>query len=1068
MTDQQGKMASQDYMLLSLLGITSSAPALPFDYLTVRDRLQLPLVSKTVRRHLSDIEYHRCKDGLIYNVPYPGFPGLLESSSDNENIQGLFPHQLASLRLMHRLETRESHYGALRGGLLADAPGLGKTITMLGLIVSTAGQRPQTPKEFWNPVELEEGWQTLTQNAGARYDIMKVLQPFRKSRVVPKDLYRRLEEQVLPPFPINRFPTLLDFERFVRRFLKTVATRTEFELFRQHLVHLKAGLLKSHRIVLMSEAGRRMNWERSLIVTSATLLVVPDALLEHWFQQIHQHINLILFADERESGSSDHAKGSFINNQLGRGVVYIDGVGDIADGTLPLGDVNLNAVSMLQPVDLSKYLMVVTAFSRCEREYQRESLRHTGKRKEIDGHVGKASAAASSQSSSLLLMRWLRIVVDEGHELGAYEGGSDLTRFIHQLAAERRWVLSGTPTTGDEDDTQFSAKALDQLQRLLLFLRHPVYGSMPDLCNAMPRIAYNSNGDQRRDKGTDQKKWAKDLWETEVKYPFLNKQKKGRHELLNVLKNTMVLHRKEDIRLPKPIFRQIEVDVPLPVDVQDNLRKNPKSATVLLSQYLRSDNFQTLVDKAQAEYIINAIESAKQELERRGGPWKAEARAPMRILSEEEMNESSETVIQKDRRPIKAVVYSTSKFNLRDVTEALYSKLSPENIAEAYDEREFNSNGELSRFRHNHRDFRCCPICGHHSDCTGKAFTGQRREKSLQCKNILLEVTSREDPSIRFLIEPERIVCAVPVWHGGNVTELRLNGLTQEEYRSSRKSWRVGDILKVDIRDQDHPLLRKRQSMETWQQYGVTRCIELAQVEDYEGRDWFFGPLPERDRDRVVVEENEYSNMNHMEVTLTKWQPCSRFHDTSRWYSGPTLAQVPVESRQEDAFVLSLDSGLAHGLDLSFVTHIFLLEPLEDAALLEQITSRAHRLGATGPVVVETVNPYYKLNEATVKVFKEFKEDNFVDLSEYKESKGNDVKTGKKVVKSSNLKDSSLTTAVCQHCYRSFDSIALAEKHEETQCPRNPANVDVVDPWHLSSVYREIRPPQPPRLNHSL
>jgi len=148
MTDQQGKMASQDYMLLSLLGITSSAPALPFDYLTVRDRLQLPLVSKTVRRHLSDIEYHRCKDGLIYNVPYPGFPGLLESSSDNENIQGLFPHQLASLRLMHRLETRESHYGALRGGLLADAPGLGKTITMLGLIVSTAGQRPQTPKEF--------------------------------------------------------------------------------------------------------------------------------------------------------------------------------------------------------------------------------------------------------------------------------------------------------------------------------------------------------------------------------------------------------------------------------------------------------------------------------------------------------------------------------------------------------------------------------------------------------------------------------------------------------------------------------------------------------------------------------------------------------------------------------------------------------------------------------------------------------------------------------------------------------------------------------------------------------
>ena len=40
------------------------------------------------------------------------------------------------------------------------------------------------------------------------------------------------------------------------------------------------------------------------------------------------------------------------------------------------------------------------------------------------------------------------------------------------------------------------------------------------------------------------------------------------------------------------------------------------------------------------------------------------------------------------------------------------------------------------------------------------------------------------------------------------------------------------------------------------------------------------------------------------------------------------------------------------GLDLSFATHIFLLDQLRDPALENQIISRAHRMGAKGPVDV--------------------------------------------------------------------------------------------------------------------
>ena len=43
----------------------------------------------------------------------------------------------------------------------------------------------------------------------------------------------------------------------------------------------------------------------------------------------------------------------------------------------------------------------------------------------------------------------------------------------------------------------------------------------------------------------------------------------------------------------------------------------------------------------------------------------------------------------------------------------------------------------------------------------------------------------------------------------------------------------------------------------------------------------------------------------------------------------------------------------SHGLDLSFITHIFLLDEIWDAALKEQVIARAYRMGTRRSVVVE-------------------------------------------------------------------------------------------------------------------
>ena len=40
-------------------------------------------------------------------------------------------------------------------------------------------------------------------------------------------------------------------------------------------------------------------------------------------------------------------------------------------------------------------------------------------------------------------------------------------------------------------------------------------------------------------------------------------------------------------------------------------------------------------------------------------------------------------------------------------------------------------------------------------------------------------------------------------------------------------------------------------------------------------------------------------------------------------------------------------------------SHLFILTPIQDAALERQVVSRAHRMGATGPVLVETIHLWY-------------------------------------------------------------------------------------------------------------
>ena len=92
------------------------------------------------------------------------------------------------------------------------------------------------------------------------------------------------------------------------------------------------------------------------------------------------------------------------------------------------------------------------------------------------------------------------------------------------------------------------------MQRLLFFLRHPKYGALPPEASSR-RPVYSEQPDDKEEAETKRNKKAKSVWVKQVKKPFLARKEQGREELISLLKSIMVMHRKEDINLPKPTIR---------------------------------------------------------------------------------------------------------------------------------------------------------------------------------------------------------------------------------------------------------------------------------------------------------------------------------------------------------------------------------------------------------------------------------------------------------------------------------------------------------------------------------
>lgn len=210
--------------------------------------------------HASDVIALKCLSKKIHKLfqMLPLTPGLFKT--DASFYCELHSHQYASLNLMTDLEHRDRTFGSLRGGILADEPGayaymavfvvevnnfirlflifslailgLGKTVTALALIASTAGTLPQVPSSPVKPSDedADHRWRSLCEHR--RSEMEALVNRLAHCLPVEEGRYLYLLDTLLLQMKapgVSFLRSQLEFERHVRNVIRSLPISARYQ-----------------------------------------------------------------------------------------------------------------------------------------------------------------------------------------------------------------------------------------------------------------------------------------------------------------------------------------------------------------------------------------------------------------------------------------------------------------------------------------------------------------------------------------------------------------------------------------------------------------------------------------------------------------------------------------------------------------------------------------------------------------------------------------------------------------------------------------------------------------------
>ncbi|KAI0707952.1 P-loop containing nucleoside triphosphate hydrolase protein [Earliella scabrosa] len=290
---------------------------------------------------------------------------------------------------------------SVRGGILCEELGTGKTVMMLSLILATLDQlsspeeafheqrTPMTPvalRHFQTPDAIAERSKLAKDKVLRNTGIPSLVElMLHRCRVQPETLALRENQEQLKQ----------------QNLWRPLRANVPFYLSTDPPKDVGYGAAR----------GSSGSAPRVMYLTTATLVVVPDNLELQWHNEINKHttggILRVLTVQKKELPSA--------------------------------------------PKLATDYDVILMSHSRFakeakDREVERLLTRTPCQCDPIQGsRVPRCKCSRRDKVSPLLQIRWKRLVVDEGHN--AAETRTDYAIFTKLLSVERRWIMTGTPTS---------------------------------------------------------------------------------------------------------------------------------------------------------------------------------------------------------------------------------------------------------------------------------------------------------------------------------------------------------------------------------------------------------------------------------------------------------------------------------------------------------------------------------------------------------------------------------------------------------------------------------------------
>ncbi|KAI9095934.1 SNF2 family N-terminal domain-containing protein [Phlyctochytrium arcticum] len=414
-------------------------------------------------------------------------------------------------------------YEEVRGGIICEDMGTGKTCICIALILKTRDQISEPPVDCVDgKLFLQRSKEWLHAVRDLEPDLIDIMPDSH-----PHSLRELAASTILTTgIPYRDYKTHLP--RPIYKFLKhswTYYLKCPPQTVRQGRKTSEKAIVPSRRIYL----------------SSTTLCVVPDTLVNQWQTELIKHVH--------------------------------DRVVKLIVITNPKDQVPPAEKLLLAD-------MVLISHQRFGLEYGRD---------------GGTFGLASGHSSPLCDIRWMRLIVDEGHSMARKSEASSQVAMAALLKCDRRWVCTGTPMPNafkmdDAEDGLVYSQAEDtkDLQKL---------GSL--LADFLKIEPYASN---------------KDLFRNIIVKPFLDRQFRGFEKLRDLMSRVMIRNRQvdieRDIKLPPLYERQVLLDFGPVQRITHNCLLSAIGANAILSEREHQDYFfHPSQGKALREVIQNLFAS---------------------------------------------------------------------------------------------------------------------------------------------------------------------------------------------------------------------------------------------------------------------------------------------------------------------------------------------------------------------------------------------------------------------------------------------------------------------------